>query len=115
MFSFFYSCFHTFSWFHICFLFSAGTETTRQTLAWIWLYFAAFPEIQKKAQDEIDEVLGDNKITVSCRDDLHYVDAVLHEVMRIKPVAPTGVPREVAKTTKLSKYLVMLGFLTPFY
>ena len=36
----------------------AGTETTRMTLNWIWCYLAAFPEIQQKAQEEIDSVLG---------------------------------------------------------
>ena len=41
-----------------CFFASAGTDTTRATLAWIWQYLAAFPEVQDKAQTEIDDVIG---------------------------------------------------------
>ena len=37
---------------------SAGTDTTRMTLAWIWYYLAAFPEVQEKAQREVDENIG---------------------------------------------------------
>ena len=41
---------------------TAGTDTTRQTLAWVWQYLAAFPDVQKKAQEEVDRVLGKNLI-----------------------------------------------------
>ena len=37
---------------------AAGTDTTRSTLAWIWQYLAAFPEVQARAQQEVDSVLG---------------------------------------------------------
>ena len=42
-------------------------------------------------------------MTVNCREKLPYVDAVLHEVMRIKPVVPLGVARKVRMDTKISK------------
>ena len=41
-----------------CNIFAAGTDTTRMTLNWIWHYLAAYPEVQKRAQEEVDSVLG---------------------------------------------------------
>ena len=40
-------------------------------------------------------------MTVDCREKLPYIDAFLHEVMRIRPVVPRGVPRETINDTKL--------------
>ena len=40
---------------------------------------------------------------VNSRDKLPYVDAVLHEVMRIRPVVPQGVPHAMTKATKLGE------------
>ena len=37
-------------------LFIAGTETSSTTLDWAMLYMMEFPDIQKKCQQEIDEV-----------------------------------------------------------
>ena len=38
-------------------LFFAGSETTSTTLDWAFLYMAEYPEIQRKCQQEIEEVL----------------------------------------------------------
>ena len=37
-------------------LFIAGTETSSTTLDWAMLYMMEYPDIQKKCQQEIDEV-----------------------------------------------------------
>ena len=50
-----------------------------------------FPEVQRKAQEELDRVVGSNRLpTLSDRDNLPYVDAILKEVMRCNPIAPLG-------------------------
>ena len=38
--------------------FAAGSETTSTTLSWGLMYFALNKEVQRKFQQEIDEVLG---------------------------------------------------------
>ena len=49
------------------------------------------PEIQRKAQAEIDRVVGSDRFpTFADQADLPYVDAVVKEVLRWKPVAPLG-------------------------
>lgn len=39
-------------------LFMAGSETTSKALSFGFLYLMLFPQVQKKAQKEIDQVLG---------------------------------------------------------
>jgi hypothetical protein len=50
-----------------------------------------FPETQLKAQEEIDQVIGSNRLPViKDRDQLPYVDALVKEVFRIFTVVPMG-------------------------
>lgn len=49
------------------------------------------PEWQCKAQKEIDEVIGNDRLpTLADRENLPYVDALMKEVLRFKPVANLG-------------------------
>ncbi len=50
-----------------------------------------FPDVQTKAQAEIDDVVGDNRLpTFEDRDRLPYLHALALEVMRWHAVAPVG-------------------------
>lgn len=50
---------------------------------------ALFPEAQRKAQQELDTVLGGNRLPqFQDRENLPYVDALVKEVFRWHPVAP---------------------------
>jgi len=43
-------------------LFTAGSETTANTLDYAILYMVLNPEVQKKVQAEIDQVIGPNRM-----------------------------------------------------
>ena len=46
-----------------------------------------YPEVQKKAQDEIDAVIGHNRLpTLDDFDKLPYVNALCTELLRWQPV-----------------------------
>jgi cytochrome P450 len=50
-----------------------------------------YPDVQRKAQEEIDRVIGSDRLpTVADRELLPYVDALSKEVMRWHVVGPTG-------------------------
>jgi cytochrome P450 len=50
-----------------------------------------WPDIQKKAQDELDSVIGRDRLpTFEDRPRLPFVDAVYKETMRWRPVTPVG-------------------------
>ena len=55
----------------------------------LFLALLLYPEVQKKAQDEIDAVTGRERFpTFEDRPTLPFVDALCREVLRWRPVAP---------------------------
>ena len=52
---------------------------------------ALYPEVQQRAQEEIDRVVGSDRLpALEDRVTLPYVEAVLLECLRFHPMAPTG-------------------------
>ncbi|PPQ94347.1 hypothetical protein CVT25_000402 [Psilocybe cyanescens] len=69
----------------------AGADTTMATLAWFFYAMILHPEVQKKAQEELDKVVGNGRLpTYEDRDSLPYIDAVVKEVLRWRPIVPLG-------------------------
>ena len=72
---------------------SVGSETTAGQLEWWLLAMVAFPEAQKRAQAELDAVIGHARAPrVADREQMPYVDALSREVTRWRVGIPTGVP-----------------------
>ncbi|KAG8995313.1 hypothetical protein FRB90_000213, partial [Tulasnella sp. 427] len=72
-------------------IFLGGVETTRNTLETSILAIALFPEVQKKAQAEIDRVIGSGRLPeIADMPNLPYVHAVLLETFRWCPTVPFG-------------------------
>ena len=56
-----------------------------------------YPEVQRKAQAEIDQIVGNSRLPdFSDEVTLPYVQAVLKEVLRWHPVTPLGLSFSVA-------------------
>uniref|UniRef100_A0A8H7XNV4 Cytochrome P450 n=1 Tax=Psilocybe cubensis TaxID=181762 RepID=A0A8H7XNV4_PSICU len=71
----------------------AGTESTSAIVQSLILCLAQYPDVMKKAQDEIDSYVGDGRLPVPGDiDGLPYVQAVVKEVHRFRTAAPTGLP-----------------------
>lgn len=50
-----------------------------------------YPDVQKRAQDEIDRVVGKDRLpSIKDQDKLVYIGALIKEVLRFAPVAPLG-------------------------
>ncbi|KAG9079737.1 hypothetical protein FRC06_007521 [Ceratobasidium sp. 370] len=96
-------------------LFTAGTDTTTQTLLVFVLAMLLFPEAQNKAQEEIDTVVGLNRLpTMEDRPKLEYVDRLISEVLRWRPTVPTGVPHacyqdDIYKGYRIPKGAIIFG------
>ncbi|GBE89464.1 Multifunctional cytochrome P450 monooxygenase af510 [Sparassis crispa] len=70
----------------------AGAETTWSLIQTFFLFMLLFPEVQRKAQEEIDCVVGSGRLPdFDDRDALPFVECVLQETIRWHPVAPFGV------------------------
>ncbi|KAF8511560.1 cytochrome P450 [Hysterangium stoloniferum] len=73
----------------------AGSDTTSSTMQWFFIAMALHPECMKKAQIEIDSVVGsegDSMPGFEHIDRLPYCVALMKEVMRWNPTVATGFP-----------------------
>jgi len=69
-----------------------------------------FPEVQKKAQNELDMVLGDNRLPeFEDRPALPYTVAIYKETMRWHPLLPTGVAHKVTQDDVIDDYFIPKG------
>ncbi|KAL0954544.1 hypothetical protein HGRIS_003509 [Hohenbuehelia grisea] len=76
-------------------IFIAGSETTSSALLVFLLNMVLHPEVQKRAREELDRVLGRERLPeFSDYDSLPYIECVAQEVLRWYPVAPLGVPHQ---------------------
>jgi len=74
-------------------LYAAGAETTATSLIWWTLAMIAFPEVQGRAQAEIDAVVGRDRLpTFADAPHLPYVRAITREFLRWRPVVPFSIP-----------------------
>jgi len=70
----------------------AGRDTTAALLTWTLYCVSSHPEVEKRLVDEIDEVLGADKIPdAEDLKNLRYMALVLKEVLRLYPSVPMNV------------------------
>ncbi|KDR83250.1 hypothetical protein GALMADRAFT_876216 [Galerina marginata CBS 339.88] len=82
------------------------------TLAAILTFFVAmlyFPEVQKRAQEELDRVLEGRLPEFSDEEELPYISAVVREVSRWKPVTPNSVPHCATEDDIYRGYFIPKG------
>ncbi|XP_069701144.1 methyl farnesoate epoxidase-like isoform X2 [Periplaneta americana] len=85
--------------------FIAGAIPIGATLDFLVLMMLLHPDVQRKAQKEIDAVVGCDRLPqLADRNKLPYVEAVLMEVQRMYVVTPVTGPRRVTKDTMLHGY-----------
>ncbi|KAF4621791.1 hypothetical protein D9613_012201 [Agrocybe pediades] len=91
-------------------LFSAGAETTSGTLTYFMLAMAIYPETIRKAHEELDRVVGRERApSFSDLEDLPYIQAMVKEILRWKPVAPIAMPRMIEEDDVYEGYLIPKG------
>ena len=75
-----------------------------------FLAMTVYPEVQRKAREEIDRVIGIHRLpTLADRDSLPYIEAVAKEAFRWHPIAPMGVPHVASRDDVLGEYLIPKG------
>ncbi|THH17464.1 hypothetical protein EW146_g3349 [Bondarzewia mesenterica] len=87
-----------------------ATDTTSLFLRSLILMLVAFPEAQAKAHKEIDAVIGSERTpVVSDFADLPYIQAIVKEVLRIRPAVPTGVPHYTTQEEIIDGFVIPKG------
>ncbi|ESK95318.1 cytochrome p450 [Moniliophthora roreri MCA 2997] len=76
----------------------AGSDTTVSLILSFILAMVLHPEIQARAQAEIDAVVGSTRLPdFDDREKLPYIEAILAESLRWHPVAPLAIPHRSIK------------------
>ena len=88
----------------------AGEDTTANTLAWMVWLLSRHPEALARARDEVRRVCNVGAPTMEELAQLDYVEAVAHEAMRLKPVAPHN-GMEALRDTVLGDVKIETGMI----
>lgn len=90
--------------------FGAGVETTSTTLRWLLVYLLHHPEVQERVQKELDEQVGGARpVCVADRGRLPYLDCVINEGLRIRPVSPVLIPHTAMADSSIGGHAVRRG------
>ncbi|KAI0352615.1 CyP450 monooxygenase [Trametes cingulata] len=90
--------------------FEGGSDTTFSILQAVFVALALHPDVQKKAQNELDTVVGPSRLPDhSDVDQLVYVNALVKEALRWHVVVPLSIPHRTVRNDEFHGYLVPAG------
>lgn len=91
----------------------ADLSIVLQTLSTVQTFFLAMasnPEVQQKAQAELDGVVGPHRLPeFADKDSLPYICALLKELLRWRSVLPMGIPHSSIQDDEYQGYFIPKG------
>lgn len=88
----------------------ANGDTSMSILSWFVVAMLTYPHVMHKAQAMLDEVVGREKLPMfEERGRLPYIDAIIEEVMRWRPILPSGMDHAVASDDEYNGYRIPKG------
>lgn len=91
-------------------LLEAGSDTTSSIIIGFVQAMLVFPEVQKKAQEEIDRVVGKERLpTMDDAPDLPYLRAIVKESIRWMPTTVMAAPHSVTQDDSYMGYRIPAG------
>ncbi|KIJ35822.1 hypothetical protein M422DRAFT_261774 [Sphaerobolus stellatus SS14] len=90
--------------------FTGGSDTTVSLMTTFILAMALHPEVQKKAQKELDSVLGGVRLVeFEDESELPYISAVVKETMRWHPLFPQSLAHAAVEEDVVGEYYIPKG------
>ncbi|KAI0322765.1 cytochrome P450 [Amylostereum chailletii] len=91
-------------------LYSGGADTPVSAMSSFFLAMTMYPEVQRKCQEELDRVVGNDRLpTFADRDSLPYLSAMIKEVIRWGTSTPLGAPHCVEQDDVHDGYFIPKG------
>jgi cytochrome P450 len=91
-------------------MFTAGSETSRNTLVWVFLLMAYYPHHQRRMRKEIEENISDNDIpTLEHRAKCHWTTAFIAETLRFRHIFPFNIPHKATVDVELGGHAIQQG------
>lgn len=89
---------------------ATASETISGTMSWFFLEMAMHPDIQARAQKELDDVVGQDRLpSFADYQHLPYIQAIVKEVLRCHPVGPLGMQHRLIEDDIYEGYLIPKG------
>ncbi|KAF9451150.1 cytochrome P450 [Macrolepiota fuliginosa MF-IS2] len=91
-------------------IFGAASETSVAATMTFVLAMLNYPDIQRKAQEEVDSVVGPDRLPdFSDRPRLPYLLAIIKEVLRWNPIVPMSLPHMTTEEDVYEGYYIPKG------
>nr|QNS29982.1 cytochrome P450 [Nothapodytes nimmoniana] len=91
-------------------LLQASTDTSSSTMEWAFSLLLDNPQVLKKAQIEIDNHVGDQRlIDESDLAKLSYLSCIINETFRMHPAAPLLIPHQSSKECTVGGFRIPRG------
>ncbi|KAJ7843270.1 cytochrome P450 [Mycena leptocephala] len=91
-------------------LYAAGTDTTSGFMSIFFLVMSHFPDMQARAQQEIDDLLGQKRLPeIHDRESLPFTNRLIKEVHRWAPIATLAIPHCVTQDDEYLGYRIPKG------
>ncbi|KAF1809998.1 cytochrome P450 [Eremomyces bilateralis CBS 781.70] len=91
-------------------VFIAGSNTTLATTTVALLNIMRNPEVFMKARAELDRVVGEDRLpSLADRPNLRYLDYVVEETTRWRPLSPIGIPHKSLKDDTYNGMFIPAG------
>ncbi|KAF9255704.1 cytochrome P450 [Marasmius fiardii PR-910] len=88
----------------------AGSDTQSIASQSLFLALALNPDMMKKAQDEVDRVVGSDRVpSFADEPNLPYIKALTKEVLRWRPTGPGAIPHAAVEDDEYKGYFIPGG------
>ncbi|CAL1709839.1 unnamed protein product [Somion occarium] len=90
--------------------YAGGADTTRSAIQLFLLAMVLYPDVQRRAQAELQSIVGSNRMPAFAdRPSLPYVQALILEILRWQPVAPLSMPHSTSSSDTYRGYYIPKG------
>ncbi|KAJ9129435.1 hypothetical protein P3X46_033826 [Hevea brasiliensis] len=87
-----------------------GIDTSPTTVEWAMAEMMLHPQVMKKAQEELTNVVGINNLVEEFHiQELPYLHSIVKETLRLHPVAPLLLPRCPTESCNVGGYIIPKG------